>query len=742
MKQRLPHLAFAAAAALLTCAAAMMMFSVFMFYDDEGYVLVTLRNFAEHGNLYREVYSQYGPFLYVFYYALHELGLPLTHTAGRLVTLLAWSGTAVACALLVGRATRSLVAQLAVLAGVFIYLWIMPNEPTHPGGLIAVATALLAWLGYRWIDLENPRALARLFGAGIAVLALTKINIGAFAACAALAWFALHHTSPAIRRLAPGLLAVGIAVVPFALMRALLGTAWVQTYALLIAASGLGAVGAVALGASPRLGWRDLGAGAVAALCVGAVVLAVIFSRGTSPADLLEGVLLGPLRHPASFSLQFPWPSGTRAIALVSPALLAAAWWLRRRAWAPLDGVIAGLRLLLAAGLAFNLARFPAASPDHPVLIYAAPSLWLFLWPLAGERPALVAARAWVGLLFLGQTLHAFPVPGSQISWGTLLALPLAALGAWPAAAWFTTRGSPSPDRLRPLRVALTLGVLAFATHTGWQMIKVGNRYSDGARLDLPGAERLSLPESAVGLFQTLVLNAVVHSDMVFSEPGMFSFNLWTGRPTPTLANVTHWFSLLDAPRQQAIIRELEAHPRASVIVQRVHMQFLQRRGLTPAGPLHDYLAAHFESAFTLDDFEFHVRKGRTIAPLLLAELFERTPSAAAGTAAPGDTLLKFNVLLPPGAAVASIDVVSTARPDLPVLTLRGDFAQAELTPINLRGEATRPSAVSAWPLRPAGPTTVAVYFDRQSHRLPLPATLLVLRDAAGAPLALARLRP
>ena len=742
MKQRLPHLAFAAAAALLTCAAAMMMFSVFMFYDDEGYVLVTLRNFAEHGKLYREVYSQYGPFLYVFYYALHELGLPLTHTAGRLVTLLAWSGTAVACALLVGRATRNLAAQLAVLAGVFVYLWIMPNEPTHPGGLIAVSTALLAWLGYRWIDLENPRALARLFGAGIAVLVLTKINIGAFAACSALAWFALHHTSQGLRRLAPGLLAVGIALLPFALMRALLGTEWVQTYALLIAASGLGAVGAVALGASPRLGWRDLGAGVVAALGVCAVVLAVIFSRGTSPADLLEGVLLGPLRHPASFSLQFPWPPGTRAIAVLSPALFAAAWWLRCRAWAPLDGVIAGLRLALAAGLAFNLARFPAASPDHPVLIYAAPSLWLFLWPIAGERPALVAARAWVGLLFLGQTLHAFPVPGSQIAWGTLLALPLAALSAWPAAAWFATRFALAPTYLRRLRFALALGVVGFAAHTSWEMVKVGKRYSDGAHLDLPGAERLSLPESAVGLFQTLVLNAVVHSDMVFSEPGMFSFNLWTGHPTPTLANVTHWFSLLDGPRQQAIIRQLDAHPRASVIVQRVHMQFLQRRGLTPAGPLHDYLAANFESAFTLDDFEFHVRKGRTIAPLMLAELFERTPTATAGTAAPGDTLLKFNVLLPPGSSIATIDVVSTARPDLPALTLRADLAQAELTPINLRGEATRSSAFSTWPLRPAGPTTIALYFDRHSHKLPLPATLLILRDAAGAPLALARLRP
>jgi len=332
------------------------------------------------------------------------------------------------------------------------------------------------------------------------------------------------------------------------------------------------------------------------------------------------------------------------------------------------------------------------ASPDHPVLIYAAPSLWLFLWPLAGEKPALVAARAWVGLLFLGQTLHAFPVPGSQIAWGTLLALPLAALGAWPAAAWFGTHLTLAPIRLRALRLALALVVVGFAAHTSWQMVEVGKRYSDGAHLDLPGAERLSLPESAVGLFRNprAQCGRPLRHGFLRARHVRASTS-GPAAPTPTLANVTHWFSLLDGPRQQAIIRQLEAHPRASVIVQRVHMQFLQRRGLTPTGPLHDYLAANFESAFTLDDFEFHVRKGRTIAPLMLAELFERTPSATPGTANLGDTLLKFNVLLPPGYAVASIDVVSTARPDLPVLTLRADSAQAELTPINLarRGHPT-----------------------------------------------------
>ena len=119
-------LVLAVTAAAFVVMAAFVMFSAFMYYDDEGYVLISLRNFAAHGGLYRDVYSQYGPFPFVFYGALQALGLPLTHNVGRLITIGAWAGTALACATLVGSATRSLVARLAVLAGVFVYLWVMP----------------------------------------------------------------------------------------------------------------------------------------------------------------------------------------------------------------------------------------------------------------------------------------------------------------------------------------------------------------------------------------------------------------------------------------------------------------------------------------------------------------------------------------------------------------------------------------------------------------------------------------
>lgn len=733
---------FVATAAFLALAATKMMFSAFMFYDDEGYVLTSLRNFAEHGGLYREVYSQYGPFPYVLYAVLHALGLPLTHTVGRAITLVAWSGTALACAALVGRATSSLVARLTVLAAVFIYLWIMASEPTHPGGLIVVLTAVLAWLGHRWICDERIGAWARWVGAGVAVLLLTKINIGVFAAFSAVAWFGLYHENATVRRWAPAVLIVTTVVLPFALMRPLLGTPWVRMYALMFAGSGIAAMGAASLGATARIGWRALGAGALSGLAVAAAVFAVIFLRGTSPAELLEGVLLGPLKHPSHFSLVFPWATGTRTVALISPQLFVAAWFLRRRGWEALDLLIASLRLLAALALVVPLSRFPEVSPDNLVIAFAAPCLWLFLWPLPNESPALLAARRWVGLLFLGQCLHAFPVPGSQIAWGTVLALPLAALGAWPAARLLAERLTPHFVRTRAPRLALEIALAAFAFTMVWRLAQVGARRDEGRDLELPGAERIRLPENATALFQILALNAAAHGDVLFSEPGMFSLNLWSGLPTPTLVNVTHWFSLLDESQQQATIRALEAHPRACVITQREHINFLIARGLRPGGPLHDYLAKNFTPAFTLDDFEFSVRRDRTVAPLQLAEVFERTASTANGPGPTGDTLLKFNLLLPVTTTVASIEIIPMSRPDLAPLVLRTPDARIELTPLNLHGEPTGPTHVGNWPFSASRPTAVSVYFDRHNRRFPIAATLLVLRDAAGGQIALVRLRP
>jgi hypothetical protein len=730
-------LVFTLVFAVLLVEAAAVMFSVFMFYDDEGYVLISLRNFAEHGALYRDVYSQYGPFPFVLYAGLHALGLPFTHVAERIVTLVAWGGAALAGAAWARHATRSLSVSLAVLASVFGYLWVMTSEPCHPGGLIALLTALLAATGCRCIETERMWGWAVTTGAIGAALILTKINVGGFVALSALAWMLLHHRSEAVRRWSPLLLLAGACLLPLGLMHTLLAAGWVRTFALMFACSAMAAIIAVMPRGLPCVTGRTVWMLVAAGGGVAGGVLVVVWSRGTAFADLMNGILVAPLKQPIAFSLRYNWPSWARLLAFGSLGACVLAWLLRGRHASRIDTAVAVLRIAAAAGFAMAILRFPYTSPDRLVFALSAPCLWLFLWPLTGEDARLCAARTWGGFLFLGQYLHPFPVTGSQIAWGTFLALPLAAIAAYGAAGWLRERYLPAVTaRTRALRLSASVAVGIFAVAAAVRFGQVALRYRGGSDLALPGAEPIRLPSDSAAAFRVITLNAVAHGDMLFSMPGMFSLNLWSGLPTPTLANVTHWFSLLDEARQRAIITALEAHPRACVIVERGHVDYLRNHGLPPSGVLYDFLAANFVPAFKVDNFEFCVRRGRRIQPLMMADVLIRNGVPADGE----NSLLTMSVLLPPGRPVARIEVAQIELGNT-TLALSGANARVEVIPVDARSEGGGSAWQRAWPFVVNGTATLAVHFHRDPAAGPVVGNMVVFRDPAGEVIALGRLQ-
>ncbi|MBX3751866.1 MAG: hypothetical protein KF897_17445, partial [Opitutaceae bacterium] len=430
-----------------------------------------------------------------------------------------------------------------------------------------------------------------------------------------------------------------------------------------------------------------------------------------------------------AFNLRYVWPAGSAAWAVVSLLLLVGATVAARPAPRLVAAVVAALRLAAAAGLAFALLTFPAASPDRLVFGYGAPCLWFFLWPLPGAHAAHRPALAWIAWLSLGQFLHAFPVAGSQIAWGTFLALPIAAIGGHEALTWLI-RQYRAPSALVP-RSAFVAGqslLAALALGLGWRFSSLGQRYLEGSDLGLPGAEIMRLPSESSALFRVLAANASAHGDLLFSEPGMFSFNLWTGRPTPTLANTTHWFSLLTADQQQAIIRALAAHPDACIIRQRDHLDFLARRSFAPAGPLHDYVTAEFAPAFTLDDFEFCVRKGRRIEPLLLGrfELVSDRPGEA-------NTVLRLRVPVPQPLSIERVELTAPQVPGAPAVVLDATNARVDLA-------SAGPGQPAAWPVRLEATSDLAIRFDRFALPRPVAGGLITLYGPDGTAAVLARL--
>src|SRR5262249_19078516 len=155
---------------------------------------------------------------------------------------------------------------------------------------------------------------------------------------------------------------------------------------------------------------------------------------GSGLNDLLEGILLGPMRHPGVFSLEYRWPPLLSAWAVLSLAGCGAACFLHRKNSAPAAAFVAVLRILFAVAVIVVILLFPyGRAPDYVIFGFALPFVWLFAWRLPDDDPKSTCARNWVVWILLGQYLHAFPVPGSQIAWASVLIVPLTAASAWDA---------------------------------------------------------------------------------------------------------------------------------------------------------------------------------------------------------------------------------------------------------------------------------------------------------------------
>ena len=725
---------FAAALAVL---AARAMFAVFMFYDDEGYVLISYRNFAEGGALYREVFSQYGPFPFVVNWMLHLAGVPLNHASGRAVTLCLWVLVSLGLAALAGRAARSGTAGAFTLAGAFSCLFVMTSEPSHPGGLIVALVATAAVGGWFLLSRGQTGYGSALAGAVIAALLLTKINVGIFAAFAAFVWLALRLREGPLRRAAVAVVPAGCALLPLLLMRAKISESWVATFAWVWGTAGVTVALTIASRGPRDLTPRSAAPALVSGFVVAAAILAVPLLRGSSPADLLEGIMLGPLRNAVKFSHPLSWPPAMGWYAGASLAACVAALILRRHRPNATDTAVAILRIAYAAGIALCLLRPPPLLVSFNLFMPTLPALWLLAWRLEGGDPRSDAARNWILLLLLGQCLHAYPVAGSQVAWGCVLAIPAAAIGAWESARWLRDQHGPRlrPSTIRTVQGTLTFGTVGAALGFAWNFASESLRRSEGVNLGLPGTGPMRQPVESAALLRVLTLNATAHADLLFSEPGMFSFNLWSGAPAPGPANVTHWFSLLEEARQREIIRRLEGSPRAVVIIDRLHVDFLRNRGFGPAGPLHDFITREFEPAFRAADMEFRVRRGRNIRPFLLADLLKRAEPAQGGER----HLIRLPLLLRTAEPVAAVELA----PGHPAsIQLNGQNTRVEITPLSPRGDPAGPAVEARWPLVTSGPALLSLYFSSPDpSRLPREATLR-LKNAAGGEEALARLAP
>ncbi|HEX7894870.1 MAG TPA: hypothetical protein VF447_11815, partial [Terriglobales bacterium] len=157
-------------------------FSLFQGYDDEGFVLLSVKSFLSGKPLYDEVYSSFQPGFYLFNWLVFAgSGAPVCHDNVRLLTLVLWIVAAGLNGVITHRLTGS--GLMALLVSVVTVRALEPfaNEPGHPQVLAYTVIATIACL-CAFGEALRPKQLACALGALAGMALLIKINIGIFIA--------------------------------------------------------------------------------------------------------------------------------------------------------------------------------------------------------------------------------------------------------------------------------------------------------------------------------------------------------------------------------------------------------------------------------------------------------------------------------------------------------------------------------------------------------------------------------
>jgi hypothetical protein len=541
------------------------MFSGFSFYDDEGYMLTSLREFVKHGELYDRVYTQYGPFYYELFGGVFSIfGIDVTHDSGRNAAMIVWVLAGLLFGLAMWRMTRSIVIGLGAQILSFSALSVVTDEPMHPVVLIGLLLATILTMATLVRERESPYAMA-LLGAAAAALVLVKINVGTFAVISLALACVISY--PVLWRRRPVRLGVEalFVVIPVLLMLGKLDQGWVRHYAFHVAISALAVVVVLrARGTDRRV------AGELRWLVGGFVVLAVIccatiLGAGTSPRALFEGLITQPLRLPDVYTNPLQLSRRIYALDVIGLASAAAYWFaLRRRPVAPgrawyalwsLFAIVVGLTMALSVTgqvLPFNAESLTGY--QFSMLPFA----WVgLIATVPGERPNASFARLLLPLLAVLQALHAYPVSGSQMWLATVLLVPLGLLCVANGARGLAAAVELSTDRLAlyGFGIVATIVLAWFAVNTFLREPLRANRaaYDGRVSLRLPGSHDMRLTPEEVKLY-TDVTNAMRENcTATLMLPGMDSFYLWAQQEPPSYT-AGAWEILFDTAQQEKVV--------------------------------------------------------------------------------------------------------------------------------------------------------------------------------------------
>jgi hypothetical protein len=520
-------------------------------YDDEGFMLMTLRQYVEGLPLYDRVYTEYGPFYYVL------LGNPfrlagVTHDAIRLTTILFWLFVAVGWATCVWFWRRSLSWTLVTFLTTVSILRMLKFEPGHPQSLVLLlyAATFVAASFYR----TSPALAFTAIGAASAAMLLTKINVGGLVVAALVAVFvACLRPERRPRALDRGVRTL-CTLLPVALMHAQFRNPIAVMQCALYTFGIWAVLDALRRQATSDLDWPALGWAAVGFFSTVLLTVGSVLVHGTSVTGLVDGVILQPLRFGGAIPFQTPRVPLEMYLELSLAALCG----------------VGGVVLWMCEHFRNGIPRYARAAAALAVIVSAVTSprlaaviapcvMWMFV-PGPGGR--LWESRVPVFLVTVAATLGilmVYPVPGTQSG----IAAAIVVLAAFAALLH-------SLDELLKL-IAASEGALCasilYATLAAstWQVTEALNKPARAAD-HLPHSQMIQLSTAEYETFSEISSRTAARCDALVTIPGMNSFNIWSKLPHPNGSIVSSAMVLFDEAVQQQLVKDFWFASRPCVV--------------------------------------------------------------------------------------------------------------------------------------------------------------------------------
>ena len=592
-------------------------------YDDEGFLLIALKSFLNHGMLYDHI-AGYGPFYYGFWGGVFSIfDIPVNHNGSRTVTMVVWVLSSLLIGLSTWRMTASMLVGLATQMIVFMALTSLVVEPMAAGGTAVVLVVTIVTISCFVRDRTSRFSMALLGGAVMALI-LVKINVGTFALGAVVLVCMVSYPALARRRWLRPMVEVGFVALPLLLMTSKASEAWARHYAVHVAVAALAVVIALrARGAGRRdskeLWW--LGGGL---LVVGVTVCLAILTTGTSPSGLINGSILGPLRFPGStYSNPLRLSNWTYVLDLL--ALLGAlGYWyvVRNREARPKLAhalLVSGLSILVGLSMALSVVG-RAALLDFTGSGWAFQlGLLSFAWVALIQPPgkpdeATQFARLLLPPLAVLQALHAFPVAGSQVPWSALLLIPVGAL----CVANGVSGIAFSLDVPRERRALFAFGAIAGTVAMVALVViplkqgldEARAAYQGSVSLGLPGAEDVRVSPKDAANYRAIVTAIDQNCKSFVMLPEMQSFYFWTQQEPPTDYVASAWMALTDDAYQQRVIEDTRSIEGLCLLENDPVARFWSL-GAIPQTPLVRYLHRGFVPIATFGDYQLLKRAAR-----------------------------------------------------------------------------------------------------------------------------------